>query len=652
MAHIRRNTASLETLAPQARAIVKPPRRPRMPRSAEGLVHAARPDTFDLRDRAFMPSIAVAPATSWFPKLALPIKHQGTTNACTGFALSTVVEHLLKKYGRERSPRISPFMLYSMARRYDEFPGSVEDEGSSLRGALKGWFKHGVCAEPLWPATPEMPPAPSDPEQDWWLDAVTRPLGSYYRVAVDSISDMHSALNEVGIVYASTSCHTGWGAGFQAPRAAARPTSFRDMWIIPAPDARSYAPGHAFAIVGYNDVGFLVHNSWGTAWGTHGYALLRYEDWLANAMDCWVAQLGVVTHEHREVSRATTLRTREDGRVLLSSSEVLRDRELSPFVVNVGNNGELSNAGVFRTQPDDIRALVDVHLAAARERWGLQEQPIDVCIYAHGGIVSEGEAAAVAARWVPQLYEQRIFPIFLMWETDFWTTLLNRLEDAVKGVPRHSGGLMDSAKRWWNERLERLLSRPGTLMWDEVKQNAVAISSEERSGAVLLYQHFKQSVQNGGVRMHLVGHSAGSVVHSHLVDRLVREGLQFESVSFLAPGVRLQDFDQLVRPRLEDGQVRRYQQFHLHDRAEQEDDTCGPYRRSILYLVSESFEGGRTTPLLGMQKYAEPYLAGLPNVTVHVAPGPVSAAIHHGAFDTDPATLKAVIDFIRQPVAA
>ena len=36
-----------------------------------------------------------------------------------------------------------------MARRYDEFPGVAEDAGSSLRGALKGWFKHGACGEAL-----------------------------------------------------------------------------------------------------------------------------------------------------------------------------------------------------------------------------------------------------------------------------------------------------------------------------------------------------------------------------------------------------------------------------------------------------------------------------------------------------------------------
>ena len=42
-------------------------------------------------------------------------------------------------------------MLYELARRYDEWPGE-NYAGSSARGAMKGWHKHGVCAETMWPS--------------------------------------------------------------------------------------------------------------------------------------------------------------------------------------------------------------------------------------------------------------------------------------------------------------------------------------------------------------------------------------------------------------------------------------------------------------------------------------------------------------------
>lgn len=613
-------------------------------------VRSVRPDSIDFRDLPFRPNVAVAPKPALFPEFALPIKNQHDTSACTGFSLSLVVEHLLRKAGREKLPAISPYMLYSMARRYDEFPGS-RDEGSSLRGALKGWHKHGACADTLWNTGIDMPPTPKRAEDDWWLDAVKRPLGAYYRIDRKQITDIHAALNEVGIVYASTDTHAGWDQGDKCKPLKHSPRGFDDKIFVIPPDHGGDG-GHAIALVGYNEQGFLLQNSWGSKWGSHGYAILTYDDWLENAMDCWVAQLGVVTCEHRDISEHTTLRTDQRGRVSLAAGEILRNREISPFVVDMGNNGQLSNSGLFRTREGDLQAMVDVHLAEARKRWGLGSKPIDVCIYAHGGLVGEKDAAKNAAEWIPMLYDAQIFPVYLMWETDFMSTLQNRIGDAVRDVPRPAGageGFWSRAERWWNERLERLFAKPGTEMWGEMKQNAHAISANKQSGAALLYAAFaKSAAGKQPVRFHLVGHSAGSIVHAHIIDALARQQVKFESVSFMAPAVRHDTFDKLVRPRLTDGTIKRFQQFHLTDKAEEDDPTCVPYKRSLLYLVSESFEGGERTPILGMQKYFDPKLAKFKNVTVHVSPGRTSTSTTHGGFDNDAPTQKQVIKFIKQ----
>jgi hypothetical protein len=621
-------------------------------------VRNVRPDALDFRDLPFRPNVAVAPRPSLFPSIRLPVKDQGGTNACTGFALARVVEHLLRR-ARRPAASVSPFMLYSMARRYDEFPGS-KDEGSSLRGVLKGWFKHGACVDSLWRTGVEMPPVPDDPKKDWWLEAVNRPLGAYYRVATRSIADIHCALNEVGVVLASAVCHAGWdeGAGLKQPAA---PRSFRGgIWTIPQRKPERSDSGHAFAIVGYDERGFLLQNSWGASWGTRGYAILGYDDWLENAMDCWVAQLGVVTAEHRAIARAASLRTDRRGQVELAGGEVLRNREISPFVINVGNNGRLSNSGWFRTTADDVRAIVEVHLARARELWQAGEAPIDLCIYAHGGLVGERDAAAHAAKLVPLLYGQRIFPIYLMWETDLLSTVLGRLEDAVEGMPRPTGRrdeLWSPLERWWNARLERLLAQPGTALWNEIKENAAAMTAGADAALAVLYQHLAGAQSKPWpLRLHLVGHSAGSIALAQLVDFLFRRGVAVDSLSYLAPAIRVDAFDRLLAPRLADGSVARYQQFHLTEKAEEDDPSCGPYRRSLLSLVSESFEGGRRTPILGIKRYFDAY-GGLPAGTVaHVAPGPASAATTHGGFDDDPATLAQVVAFIKaagsRPVGA
>jgi hypothetical protein len=316
----------------------------------------------------------------------------------------------------------------------------------------------------------------------------------------------------------------------------------------------------------------------------------------------------------------------------------------------VGNDGRLSSSGRFRTSEDDVRAIFDVHMAEARRRWNLGTRPMDVCLYAHGGLVDENDAAASAAAWIRLLYEQRIFPIYLMWETGLLQTIVNRICDAVRDVPRPAGageGFWSRAERWWNERVERLLAMPGSALWGEMKQNARAISQTPDSGGVLLGSRLARlDGRKHPVRLHLVGHSAGSIVHAHLIDAL-RAKTGFESVSFLAPALRLDAFDALVRPRIADGTVERYQQFHLTEKAEQDDPTCGPYRRSLLYLVSESFEGGARTPLLGLQRYFEPYRARLANATVHVSPGGTSTSSTHGGFDDDAATRARVVEFIQ-----
>jgi hypothetical protein len=284
-----------------------------------------------------------------------------------------------------------------------------------------------------------------------------------------------------------------------------------------------------------------------------------------------------------------------------------------------------------------------------------QAGPVDIAIYAHGGLTSEDTAGETAAKWIPALYENKIFPIFLMWETDLWSTLKGRLEDVLEGQPRPTGGFFDRVMDWWNERLEKLLATPGTAIWSEMKQNADAISNTAESGGMKLYKACQQSpyfADLSKVRLHLVGHSAGSILHSHVVDRLGRKGWKFESVNFMAPAVRIDLFEETVIPAIKNGKVKRFNQFHLSDDMEQKDPTCKPilgYSRSLLYLVSQSLEHGRTTPILGMEKYFNDKIASkkLANVYTWVAPGRESKSTTHGGFDDDQVTMASVIALMK-----
>lgn len=623
-----------------------------------------RPDPVDLRDWEYRPSIAVAPADVMLPLDPNPTKQQGDTNACTGFALATVIEYLLDR-GRRPVEVISGHMLYSMARRYDEWAEDDEedDSGSSLRGALKGWSRHGASCERLWPRNTMPRPKPGSLD-DWWLDAVKRPLGAYYRIDPENIRDIHIALSEAGAVYASAFTHKGWDAQMQQMTLPA-PTSADEVPTIRHATG-SQEQGHAFAIVGYTREGFIIQNSWGGEWGRGGFGVLTYEDWIENAMDCWVVQLGVVTVEHEAVAGATSLRLdARTGAAVVSNNTTLADHEIAPFVINMENEGQLSRRGRFRTGPDDLRLLLEHHLPEACRAWGLKKtDAVDIALYAHGGLTGEDAAAATARTWIPHLYTERVFPIFLMWETDAFSTLSNIFEDAVKGEAEKTGGerwnrFRKRFEEWRDERLEGLARLPGGKLWGEMKQNADALSGAKNAGVAQLFEWLKRKDLRASlprIRLHLVGHSAGAIVHAWLGGRALQQGLDVRSISLLAPAVRLDVFDQQLGGYIAQRRIP-VLVSNLTDAAERGDPTCKPYGKSLLYLVARSFEDHEETPLLGMEKHLVPALPThawgsmvrqLPTPGGAWAPNtPAARATSHGALDNDAAIREAVTAFIK-----
>src|SRR4029079_10219678 len=96
----------------------------------------------DTRDCFFQPRLTPLPTSLVNCDHVPAILDQGNEGACTGFALAAVVNYLLAHQTVDR--KVSPYMLYELARKYDEWPGEGY-EGSSARGAMKGWVRHGVC---------------------------------------------------------------------------------------------------------------------------------------------------------------------------------------------------------------------------------------------------------------------------------------------------------------------------------------------------------------------------------------------------------------------------------------------------------------------------------------------------------------------------
>lgn len=250
---------------------------PSGPRTPEFADHHARPDPKDDRDLLYTHTGStpdVVPLEAYLA-LGLPILDQGEEAACTGFALATVAHFLLRKRtpDPDETP-VSPRMLYEMARHSDGL--SDKEAGSTARGALKGWKKHGVCSSELWPYIPHKDRVLKhhgiEPRRA--EDAKKRPLGSYFRVDDDDLDSVRGAIAAVGIVYGTVHVHDGW----------------RSI----GPDGRvawKRSGAHAIALVGYDRDGLWFQNSKGQSWGRSGFGYLLNDDWLSNAQDAWVASL-------------------------------------------------------------------------------------------------------------------------------------------------------------------------------------------------------------------------------------------------------------------------------------------------------------------------------------------------------------------------
>ena len=271
-----------------------------------GQTFDARPDRIDFRDHAYSPPLRSLPPS--YPSeeaiarfLPLYQKHgmvldQQNEGACTGFGLAAVVNYLRweawlrsqpvppkgKPFpDKDRPKPVSPRMIYQNARLYDEWKGE-DYEGSSCRGAMKGFHKHGICTETSWPYR-EADGSIGRSRPEWDKDAAECPLGSYYRVEARSLVDMQAAIAEVHAIYVSGTVHEGWDLKKHKRIDAAK--------IEEKPKPENIG-GHAYSIVGYRPEGFIVQNSWGPDWGFHGFAILPYEEWVRHGQDAWVLALG------------------------------------------------------------------------------------------------------------------------------------------------------------------------------------------------------------------------------------------------------------------------------------------------------------------------------------------------------------------------
>ena len=598
----------------------------------------ARPDRLDLRDRPYMPPVASLPPfhpldadiTEWLPAYVKQdlVLDQGTEGACTGFGLAAVIHYLFWRQAmRDRQKqleRVSTRMLYHLARFYDEWAGEDYD-GSSCRGALKGWHRHGVCSDALWPylnASNKNVFVP--PSKGWERDAMSRRLGVYYRIDFRSVVDIQAAIWDIGAVYVSADVHDGWNVS--------RDGAVKGHDTLPhikdLKDPKSLG-GHAFALVGYNPTGFVVQNSWGVKWGRQGFAILPYDEWVRRGSDAWVCALGVPSDGSRTSSvvigeprlaldRSDSSQLAVVVRARADDSEVVTPwtaAEAYRHSIVMGNEGRPLNRIVTNANDaDSVRQAV----AVAPQEW-LKDQPSSkrrLVIYAHGGLNSEGDSLNRIRVLAPCFKANGIYPLFVTWKTGPVETLLNIIDDQLRAVIRPVGGVGERVDRLKDFRsdvadrsIELAASPIAKPLWSQMKQNASASVEDGRGTALLAEQLTELASTVGSLEVHLIGHSAGSILLGHFLDA-IKQKLKVRSCTLYAPACTVAFANRHYQEAITAGTLDK-ENIHVHvlsDALERE-DSVGPYGKSLLYLVSRALESAHKTPLLGMVKVFDPLAA-------------------------------------------
>ena len=172
--------------------------------------------------------------------------------------------------------------------------------------------------------------------------------------------------------------------------------------------------------------------------------------------------------------------------------------------------------------------------------------------------------------------------------------MLDRLDDGLEPIARSAGG---------------------HRVWAEMQQNAILASQKNGGMLVALNEVKKLLAKHPKLQVHLVGHSAGSIILGGLARANQAAGgkpVQFSTCTMWAPACTMDFYRENYLPAIRGGSIKQFTIFTLTDRAEQDDDCANIYHKSLLYLVSHAFEkelrkpwfrDADGEPLLGMEKF-------------------------------------------------
>ncbi|MBH2018892.1 MAG: N-acetylmuramoyl-L-alanine amidase [Burkholderiales bacterium] len=374
-----------------------------------------------------------------------------------------------------------------------------------------------------------------------------------------------------------------------------------------------------------------------------------------------------LSHDEREAgltpaagpSPAASVQSRDSG---LDTAAL---NALRPHLVNL-KAGRLSGEGEASSTPEDIDAIFEQHLPQAVSELPTG-QKLRLLFYAHGGLVSEASGLQIAHKHIDWWRRNGVYPVYFIWETGFFETIGQLLGRAQQGSRAVSRGLADFTTDPLIEIGARVLQGP--RIWGGMKSSAEhAVDPPSGSGDIGGGAHYVArqlkafcDAHAGQVELHAVGHSAGSIFHSHFLPLAHGLGVPaFRTAHFLAPAVRVDTFRQHLLEHIGPGRAVESLTLYTMRRDFERQDNCAQiYRKSLLYLIFNALEERRATAILGLEEslrgdaglkrlFGLGATAATPSSVVwSPTPGDTgrsaSTSQSHGGFDDDAPTMNSVV---------
>ena len=218
------------------------------------------PSPYDERDWGYEARILSAAAdvvvpTSYKCPNLLPVKSQGSRGTCVAMTVSCMREFQESYDNPElKGVAMSPNSLYIYR--------TTKTSGMYCRSALKSLQTHGMCTDAMFPYSRTKEPT-SIPKLAV-DEALNYRIKSYARVT--TIEGAKKAILEFGPLLIAFPYYSNGSPQF---------------WVKPSSVTKATG-GHAVAVIGWTEKGFILRNSWGKSWNGDGHVVYPYDQWGAH----------------------------------------------------------------------------------------------------------------------------------------------------------------------------------------------------------------------------------------------------------------------------------------------------------------------------------------------------------------------------------